>query len=589
MRLIDAQTLELKLFPDPVREPYAILSHTWTDDEVTFEEMERDRQDAQVRAGFTKITMACHLAVEHGLNYVWVDTCCIDKSSSAELSEAINSMFNWYRNAVMCFAYIYDLPRLQPGANLAGSLAYFETCKWFTRGWTLQELIAPCDVLFYDEDWNLRGSKVDLREQIELITGVDRAVLIDSSLLPTIPIAKRMSWAAKRNTSRVEDLAYCLMGIFDVNMPMIYGEGAKAFVRLQEEILKKTTDLSLFAWQAPEAVHGAEYRGLLAFSPAEFMHCSRVIASDDQFRFREEIRMTNKGMKMNATLQPTDPGQVVMDLDCYRREDNGAETRIGICLTRVLDTYIRRFPEQVQNVEVMPGHSPKPIFLVSIADQRMIHSIMSEHENRRISVQFVTEPSRFYVRNVCAVPQTYWHETEQFFSIYGLNRFIGFVRFTVISESPMPYPNERGETSREENKFTNIILVCELRQGGNLQISLYAQSGLEQSHKPEGFICPFKNIHMYGPLGNPFSLAVLSPGEHQDREIVVLHRDYRLNYVVAAEIEPDEAQPYRFRLKVKIYSQPLQPMQQMQPMQPRKRIKWVNPMGNMETSYSLDG
>ena len=115
----------------------------------------------------------------------------------------------------------------------------FRRCKWFTRGWTLQELLAPTNLIFFDKEWNLRGLKMDLEEEIEAITGINRWVLNGSTPLSTIPLAKRMSWAAGRQTTRIEDMAYCLLGIFDINMPMIYGEGSRAFIRLQEEILKK--------------------------------------------------------------------------------------------------------------------------------------------------------------------------------------------------------------------------------------------------------------------------------------------------------------------------------------------------------------
>ena len=151
----------------------------------------------------------------------------------------------------------------------------FRKCRYWTRGWCLQEVIAPSEVMFFDKEWLLIGSKAELKEEIEAITSIDRWVLTCSTPLSSISIAKRMSWAAARNTTLTEDMAYCLLGIFDVNMPLLYGEGPKAFVRLQEEILKKTTDLSLFAWLANEHTL---FRGGLAESPAEFRSCGKICA-----------------------------------------------------------------------------------------------------------------------------------------------------------------------------------------------------------------------------------------------------------------------------------------------------------------------
>ncbi|EEU35443.1 uncharacterized protein NECHADRAFT_16940, partial [Fusarium vanettenii 77-13-4] len=272
MRLINVYTLELELFPDLAlsRIPYAILSHTWRADEVDFNDM-RDLAVARSKKGFSKTEEPCRMAISHGLRYAWVDTCCIDKSSSAELSEAMNSMIQWYRQAAVCYAFLSDLP---VSGEIRGSDS-FGKCRWFTRGWTLQELIAPADVRFFDQAWSPRGTKKTLCSEVSKITGISETVLGNQVPLSTIPLARRMSWAAGRQTTRAEDLAYCLLGIFDVNISMIYGEGSKAFVRLQEEILRKTTDLSLFAWVTTNTPT-TEYRGILAESPCEFPECGNI-------------------------------------------------------------------------------------------------------------------------------------------------------------------------------------------------------------------------------------------------------------------------------------------------------------------------
>jgi hypothetical protein len=167
MRLIDATLLELCSFMDESQiPPYAILSHTWGVDEVTLEQFNHvlTREDSgsapvKLSHGFWKITKACQQALIDGLAYVWVDTCCIDKSSSAELSEAINSMFRWYQNAEVCYAYLDDVQvALEPGVDgvLLSDERFSEEelarSRWFTRGWTLQELVAPNDVVFYEKD-----------------------------------------------------------------------------------------------------------------------------------------------------------------------------------------------------------------------------------------------------------------------------------------------------------------------------------------------------------------------------------------------------------------------------------------------------
>jgi len=540
MRLINAQTLTLGLFPDPVHEPYAILSHTWTDEEVSFQDMQ-DLQFARTKTGFMKIEATCRMAIDNGLQYVWVDTCCIDKTSSAELSEAINSMFAWYENAVVCFAFLSDLT--STGQVIKSD--DLRRCRWFTRGWTLQELIAPTNLLFLDEKWNFRGRKEDLAKDIENIIGVDEDVLRDSTLLQTTPLAKRMSWMSGRQTTRIEDQAYCLMGIFDVNMPMIYGEGSKAFIRLQEEILKKTTDLSLFAWKARAKT---AYRGILAESPAEFLESGRISVNDNQFRFRDEISMTNKGVKINMALSYSASETYVMDLHCYRQEANGDHTSIGIYLKRNLDTYFRHSPHLTAPIDILPSSLPKSIFLVSITDENLKRITFMENAGkpRRICFEFPQDMQRCRVHNIKAVPETYWHANEQFFSLYGLSWFRCFLRFSVTSRIP-PLNPRQGMGTEETSQ---IILLCDLLNMHELRISLYAEAGLQGSAKPEGFIDPFASIEQYGPLGDPFSLNVLSPGDHEDRTITILHRDQRYNYVVSASLATPRYALHKITVKV---------------------------------------
>ncbi|KAM7188084.1 hypothetical protein V8F33_010847 [Rhypophila sp. PSN 637] len=222
MRLIDTSTLTLRDFPFGNVPPYAILSHTWGAEEA-------------------KIQRFCDISRELGFDYGWVDTCCIDKSSSAELSEAINSMFQWYKSSAICIAYLNDVGPERPIDDV-------RHCRWISRGWTLQELIAPSEVEFYDSEWNHRGSRTTHSVLLSGITGIPENILVGSEKVQDCSVASRLSWASNRTTTRPKDIAYCLLGIFDVNMPLLYGEGPKAFRRLQETILHHNNDLTLFAW-----------------------------------------------------------------------------------------------------------------------------------------------------------------------------------------------------------------------------------------------------------------------------------------------------------------------------------------------------
>ncbi|KAH9855890.1 heterokaryon incompatibility protein-domain-containing protein [Lenzites betulinus] len=250
MWLLDTSTAELHHFNGvkDVKGGYAILSHVWQDDEQSFQDLQAlassPHSDRPLRARVSaKIRDCCVLAESHGYAWLWIDTCCIDRTSSAELSEAINSMFAWYARAQVCYAYLHDVPPGDPAHGTA-----FRRSRWFTRGWTLQELVAPRSVLFVARDWSALGTKGSLAPLLEAVTGVDADVLTFRRALGDVSVARRMAWAAPRRTTRVEDEAYCLMGLFGVHMPTIYGEGARAFLRLQEEILRRTSDQTLFAW-----------------------------------------------------------------------------------------------------------------------------------------------------------------------------------------------------------------------------------------------------------------------------------------------------------------------------------------------------
>ena len=194
-----------------------------------------------------KVRDACAFARRHGHRYLWIDSCCIDKTSSSELSESINSMFQWYAGAAVCYTFLADVPS-EESPDADGSR--FRRSRWFTRGWTLQELVAPSELLFLSSDWEIIGSKRQLAGLIEAISNVDREALLREKPLNKFSVAQRLSWAARRETTRVEDRAYSLLGIFGINMSTLYGEGEGALRRLQEEIMRRIPDQSLFAWRS---------------------------------------------------------------------------------------------------------------------------------------------------------------------------------------------------------------------------------------------------------------------------------------------------------------------------------------------------
>ena len=219
---------------------YAILSHTWGDDEeeVTFHDIET--ASGTDKAGYAKLLFCGQQANSDGLEYFWVDTCCIDKANNTELSEAITSMFRWYQNAQHCYVYLTDVSVVKANRHQPQMWEpAFRSSRWFTRGWTLQELIAPKSVKFFSREEEFLGDKKTLGLQIQVITGVPISVL-SGSPLTQFSTEERLRWAEKRNTKREEDKAYCLMGIFDVFMPLIYGEGDYAFFRLSEEIDRRS-------------------------------------------------------------------------------------------------------------------------------------------------------------------------------------------------------------------------------------------------------------------------------------------------------------------------------------------------------------
>jgi len=327
IRLIHTDSLCLTSFMGSEIPKYAILSHTWGSGEISFQEMMEISKNAghlaAEKPGYTKIVDTCKKAKSIGLDYAWVDTCCIDKTSSSELSEAINSMYQWYQKAEICLAFLGDFEAGPDAREVA-----LPECRWFTRGWCLQELVAPKVVEFFGASWQPIGSRADLTSIISKITRIDEQVLVDNTLIDSIPVARRMAWAAGRQTTREEDLAYCLLGIFSVNMPMLYGEGPRAFLRLQEEIIRTSNDLSLFAFQ--NALTGQDspgsdnscsqpyYCDLFATCPQDFAGCEDMVGTATDIHWNDAFALTNKGLHFQrAKLQVNaQRGSYSMPLNC---------------------------------------------------------------------------------------------------------------------------------------------------------------------------------------------------------------------------------------------------------------------------------
>ncbi|KAG6359715.1 hypothetical protein INS49_010767 [Diaporthe citri] len=302
MRLLDTTTFELAFNSPSVfkQEGYAILSHRWIGSEITFEQL-GGHIDALRSAGVTplespqqdKIRGACQTARAKGIKWMWIDTCCIDKSSNVELSESLNSMFQWYRDAKLCITYLSDV--IRKGTDREGfTNEVGQPSVWFSRGWTLQELLAPRHLEFFDKNWDPMGDRAELAGQIQKITGIQSKYLKGETKddFRAACVATKFSWIASRQTERDEDMAYSMLGLFGVTMDPRYGEGWGAFMRLQKELLARSEDESLFAWKMAEpdaglkllsGVHSQQQEnwrenewGLLAPRPVCFKDCGQM-------------------------------------------------------------------------------------------------------------------------------------------------------------------------------------------------------------------------------------------------------------------------------------------------------------------------
>jgi hypothetical protein len=400
MRLLNTTTLELTTFQASCP-PYAILSHTWGEDEAPFSVFATKSTllglIARVRKRrYGKVVRACSLARSQGYQWIWIDTCCIDNTSSAELSEAINSMYCWYERAGVCYAYLVDV-RPCSGSGPDAVLCSLARSRWFTRGWTLQELVAPPHLEFYDSGWNFMDTKAALASTLEEITSIPARLFsgawqkvcasgMAGQSLQLLSVAQRLSWAASRQTTRPEDLAYCLMGLFGVHMPLLYGEGEeKAFVRLQAEIANNTNDQSLFAWGSwydPDGCEKLLCYSLFAPRPSCFAGLQDIKATtrySSVLDWTPPFEMLNDGyLRIKLPVCENVDGNVegfmdndhVAFLECDVRDD--PEAVVGLFLKRLDDAGGTR---RYVRIDRLLGRFPKQLALKSSLEDVLLGSL----------------------------------------------------------------------------------------------------------------------------------------------------------------------------------------------------------------------
>ena len=349
MRLINVESLKLEMFVGDKIPPYAILSHRWGVDgeEVSYHDIETGNFEKRGNWSM-KLKGCCNQANKDGLGYAWIDTCCIDKTNSVELGEAINSMFRWYKEASICYVYLSDVPS---GENSWDPRSKFFSSRWFRRGWTLQELLAPEKLRFYDQTWTFIGTKREMSGEIETITGIPRRFLLGWEGIHEASVAQRMSWAAKRDTTRKEDIAYCLLGIFRISMPIIYGgDGDHAFSRLQEEIMRKMEDDSILAWgfnpaeSVPSKSVGVVSAGILATTPSGFANCGHIVPRKQDATPVNTFDISGGRLRVHLSLHTTSAGDIYGLLNCG--PERNTEQIVGIPLHKAVssirsDEYLR--------------------------------------------------------------------------------------------------------------------------------------------------------------------------------------------------------------------------------------------------------
>ncbi|KAF9872994.1 het and ankyrin domain protein [Colletotrichum karsti] len=339
MKLLNLVNGKLQVFNYPPPVSYAILSHTWSSPAEN--EWSRYNGTAKPEAAGTSVfqgilTKFFKIAREQRYEYVWIDALCVDKNASADISETINLLSRLYQGADICLVFLADLPC---GSALPCKDTWAQ-CRFWNRAWTLLELVLPANIQFYDAQWHPRGNRLTqpLPSLISCITGIDEDILTRERTLRDTSIASKMSWAAHREGTRSEDIAYSLLGLFDVCMPIIYGEGGqRAFQRLQEEILKNTNDMSLFAWTSNE---NQVSRGLFAYSPIEFVSYGGSVAGRLPCNFDGFAALTSRGVLVEGQFS-THGLDLLLDLGVQANDERHTD-RFGILLRKGVDGIFER-------------------------------------------------------------------------------------------------------------------------------------------------------------------------------------------------------------------------------------------------------
>ncbi|PQE27774.1 HET domain-containing protein [Rutstroemia sp. NJR-2017a BVV2] len=387
----DTVEIALKHFLDSEIPTYAILSHRWGRDhhEVTFQDIINNVAGYREKPGYSKIISCCRQALRDGCSYVWIDTCCIDKTSSAELSEGINSMYSWYERSIVCYAYLNDVSSDEDPEDRNSS---FRRSEWFTRGWTLQELIAPTSVVFFAKNWIDIGSKRSLANAVSDITNVELSVLL-RMVDRDISVAKRMSWAANRKTSRIEDRAYSLIGLFGVSLPIIYGEGERSFMRLQMEIVKTSNDQSIFAWEDSGRCSQDAFASSVDQFSGSSDYSSTPLASyleqseDGTSNLRMDYSLTNFGLCVRLPLYQSGYGAMLMAcLSCVNSKGDSCYI------------YLRPSPDR------LPNHYTK----ATLAGKSIAHRVTKAHALRSFEEIFIAQrdPSRLVMASPIRMTMT---------------------------------------------------------------------------------------------------------------------------------------------------------------------------------------
>jgi hypothetical protein len=373
MRLLNISTFELKEFNELNVPPYVIASHRWTDDETNYKDIKKRRNPETV--GYKKVQDFCAFirrtnvtntramevrGLKRDCQWLWIDTACIDKSSSAELSESINSMYYWYTNAEVCYAYLSDVQSPHPTA----AIMEFMTSQWFTRGWTLQELLAPRIVVFLDRNWGVIGHKhslpdcdlgcqgfgPELNAKIERITSIEQNVMVRR--ISNWSFEKVKHWSSLRETTRFEDRAYCLLGLLGINMVPIYGERENAWDRLEEEYRKRrsrqrrpTVTISRGTKKAGQPANGKPQEAQQSRSETLYLERHRTAVWDGAVSIHQEHDAPNDGRLISdpsARRSPT-------------RESYSVPIRIGPVQQGYIPDYHPRSSEFMPNLPSIPG------------------------------------------------------------------------------------------------------------------------------------------------------------------------------------------------------------------------------------------